>query len=97
MGIQKTPYQKLFQLRFGLKNYIVDFVATNRQFDQLEISIVSDKSNKHNTVYGSYNYELARTTIQSIEIENMTNTYSIGNKLKNNVSDDPEKCMLCMQ
>ena len=33
MGIQKTPYQKLFQLRFDLKNYIVDFVATNRQFD----------------------------------------------------------------
>ena len=97
MGIQKTLYQKLFELAVGVQNYTVNFVAATRQFDWLEISIVSDKSGKHNTIYNIYNHKLAGHIIQNVEIENMTNTYSIANKLKSSVSYATEKYMLYMQ
>lgn len=56
--------------------------TANRQFDLLEILIIPDKSDKHNMIYNTYDLELASTTIQSLEIGNITNTYSIANELK---------------
>ena len=35
------------------------FFGSNRQFDWLEISIVFDKSDRHKTIYDSYNVQLA--------------------------------------
>ena len=47
MGAQKTPLQKTYKISKGQDSLNVEFLGSNRQFDWLEISIVSDKSNKH--------------------------------------------------
>ena len=82
IGIQKTLYQKLFELRVGIQKYNVELTTANRQFDLLEILIIPDKSDKHNMIYNTYDLELASTTIRSLDIRNITNTYSIANELK---------------
>ena len=76
MGIKK-PYQKCFELGASVRNYTIKFVAANRQFDWLEVSLVTDKS----TIYNSYNQELASMSTQIIAIQNMSNKYSITNEL----------------
>ena len=47
MGVQKTPYQKTYELQAGSQDFTVDFQGANRQFDWIEIALVYDKSNKH--------------------------------------------------
>ena len=51
MGIQKTPYQELYELQAGSQEFTVDFKDCDRQFDWLEISLRYDKSDKHLTIY----------------------------------------------
>ena len=48
MTLQKYP-----ELAVGVQNYNVDFTAAIRQFDWLEISLVYDKNDKHETTYGN--------------------------------------------
>ena len=55
MGAQKTPLQKTYEISKGTDSLNVEFLGSNRQFDWLEISIVPDKSDKHTTIYDSYN------------------------------------------
>ena len=55
MGAQKTPLQKTCEISTGTDSLNVEFLGSNRQFDWLEISIVPDKSDKHTTIYDSYN------------------------------------------
>ena len=55
IGIQKTPYQKTYEMHATLQDFTVDFLRCNRQFDWLEMSIVYDKRDKHLTIYDSYN------------------------------------------
>ena len=59
MGVQKTLIQKTYEISIGSDSINIDFLGSNRQFDWLEISIVYDKSDKHTTIYDSYNVELA--------------------------------------
>ena len=59
IGIQKTPYQKTYELKAGSQEITVDFKGGNRQFDWLEISLLYDKSDKHLTIYDSYSVECA--------------------------------------
>ena len=81
MGVQKTPYQKTYELQAGSQDFTVDFQGANRQFDWIEISLVYDKSDKHLTAYDSYNAECASKFIKSLEFANIsdqhisTNTY----------------------
>ena len=53
MGAQKIPMQKTYDINVGQDALDIDFLGTNRQFDWLELSLVYDKSNKHNTIYDS--------------------------------------------
>ena len=53
MGIQKTPYQKSYELAVLTQSYTVEFIAAIRQLDWLQISLVHDKSDKHETIYDS--------------------------------------------
>ena len=46
MGIQKTPYQKKYELQVGSQEFDVDFKGCERQFYWLEILLDSDKSEK---------------------------------------------------
>lgn len=45
----------------------------------------------------SYNVELASTYIQSLEIENASNTFSLSNEIKFDVGDKHNKYLLYMQ
>ena len=91
MDVQKTPYQKLFEQGVDVENYSVAFLATNRQFDWLCISLVFDKSDKQATIYNNYNHKTASISIQSIEIEYVT-TYDI-----NDIKGNTEKHILYKQ
>ena len=55
MGAQKTPIQKTYEIQKGSDSLNVEFLGANRQFDWIEIPIVPDKSDKHTTIYDSYN------------------------------------------
>ena len=90
-GIQITPLQKSYELPASVQSYAVEFTYA------VEISIVFDKSNKHSTIYDSYNAEVASTLIQNVSIENVGNTYSVANELKYDTNDATEKYMLSKQ
>ena len=48
MGAQKTPTQKTYEMNVGHESLGINFLGLQRHFDWLELSIVYDKSNKHN-------------------------------------------------
>ena len=74
MGTQKTTIQKTYEIKTGSDSLNVEFLGANRQFDWIEISIVNYKSDKHTTVYDSYNRELAAQNIKTIQLSNFTET-----------------------
>ena len=55
IGAQKTPLQKTHEINIGQDSLDVEFLGSDRQFDRIEISVVHDKSDKHTTIYDSYN------------------------------------------
>ena len=59
MGAQKTPMKKTYEINVGQDTLDIDFLGANRQFHWLKLSLVYNKSSKHNTVYESYNIEMA--------------------------------------
>ena len=61
----------------------VEFLGPNRQFGWLEISIVHNESDKHTSIYDSYNRELAAQTIKSLRLSNSTEIYKLANEKKN--------------
>ena len=80
MRMQKTLLQKIYEISIGQDSIDVEFLGANRQFDLLELSLVYDKSDKHKTIYDSYNHELVAKTIKSIKLSNFTEIYSLTNK-----------------
>ena len=82
MGAQKTPIQKTYEIKTGSDSLNVEFLGANRQFDWIEISIVNDKSDKHTTIYDSYNRELAAQNIKTIQLSNFAEIYSLTNEKK---------------
>ena len=80
MGAEKTPIQKTYEIKQGSYSLNVEFLGANRHFDWLEISIVNDKSDKHATVYDSYNRELAAQKIKTLQLSNFTEIYSLTNE-----------------
>ena len=97
MGVQKTPVQKTYEMSVDSDSINVDFLGSNRQFDWLEISLVYDKSQKHTTIYDSYNVELATKYIKSVKLENVTEMYSSINKKKYSIDDIMQKHLLYKQ
>ena len=72
MGVQKTLIQKTYEINIGQDSLYIDFLGANRQFDWIELSLVYDKSDKHTTIYDSYNVEMASKKIKSIKLTNFT-------------------------
>ena len=60
----------------------------------LEISLVYDKNDKHVTIYDRYNTEFAAKVIKSIELANISNTYSATNAMKFDTSNNTQKNIL---
>ena len=84
-GSSKTPIQKTYEIQKGSDSLNIEFLGANRQFDWIEISIVPDKSDKHSTIYDSYNREMAAQLIKTLKLTNFTEIYSLTNE-KNLVS-----------
>ena len=79
---QKTPIQKTYEIQKGSDSLNIEFLAANRQFDWIEISIVPDKSDKHKTIYDSYNREMAAQLIKSLKLTNFKELYSLTHEKK---------------
>ena len=68
--MQFSCYQQTFKMNVGTQSIKVNFQGANRQFGWLEISLVYDKSDQHQTIYDSYGVEVATTQVQSLSLEN---------------------------
>ena len=90
-GVQFSPHQQSFEVNVGTQAINVNFQGANRQFAWLEISLVYDKSDQHQTIYGSYNAEIAATQIQSLTLENTSSTYSLTGGLEYNIDNEDDK------
>ena len=77
--------------------FTIDFRSTNKRFSFLEISIVYNKSDQHNSIYYSYNIELPSTKTKLIKLENASNTYSSFNEIKFDTEDEYNKFLLYNQ
>ena len=64
--------QKTYEINVGQDSIDVEFLGADRQFDWLEISLVHDKTEKHTTIYDSYNREMAAQEIKSLKLNNFT-------------------------
>ena len=93
-GIQKTPYQKSYELIAGAQSRTINFNNALKQLSFLEISLVYDRSDKHLSIYDSYNAEVASTQIKSIKLQNASNTYSEFNTVKFDLEDEEDRYTL---
>ena len=89
-GIQPMPLQKTFEINVGSQSHVVDFTGASRQFSFVEIRLVFDKSEQHNSQYDSYNFELASTMIGAVQLENLNNKYGELNR-KYDLNDEHDK------
>ena len=90
-GIQRTPYQKSYELIAGSQSRTINFNNAYKQFSFLEISLVYDRSDKHLSIYDSYNAEVASTQIKTVKLQN---AYSEFNTVKFNLQDEEDRYML---
>ena len=96
VGAQKTPLQETWNKRWE-DSLDVEFLGSNRQFDWLKISVAHDKSDKHTTIYDSYNRELAAQIIKSLKLSNFTEIYSLANEKKYYVNNLTQRHLLYKQ
>ena len=90
-GVLPSPYQQVFEVNTGPKDFTCTFKGAQRQFDWLEIWIVYDKSYQHTSIYDSYDLERAAKLIKSIKFENTSTTYSLTGKLSYDLEKEEEK------
>ena len=81
----------------GSQNFKVEFLRVNRQFNWLETSLTYDRSDKNAIIYDSYNVEKGSIMIKSLELENISETYSLTNEMKYNANNKNKKFMLFKQ
>ena len=97
IGAQKTAIQKTYEIQKGSESLNVEFLGANRQFDWIEISIVPDKSDKHKTIYDSYNREMAAQLIKTLKLTNFTELYSLTNEKKYDTDNLTQQHLLYKQ
>ena len=90
-GVISSPYQQSFEINMETQSLKGNFHGLNKQIEWLEISLVFDKSDQHQTVYDSYDVELAAKYVQLLALENVSTTYSLTGKLESNVSNENNK------
>ena len=91
MGVLPNPFQQTFEVATGAQTISVDFQGASRELNWLEISLVYDKSYAHETVYDSYDLELAAHLIESIKFVNASKAYSLTGKLSYDINNKDEK------
>ena len=97
MGAQKTLIQKTYKFKEGSDLLNVEFLGANRQCDWIEISIVPDTSNKHTSIYDSYNRKMAAQLIKTLQLSNFTEIYSLTNEKRYNIDNLTQKHLLYKQ
>ena len=97
MGVQKTPTQKTYEINVGQDTLDIDFLGANRQFYWLKLSLVYNKSDKHNTVHNSHNVEMASKNIKSVKLTNFTEIYSLINEKKYDIDNLTQRNLLFKQ
>ena len=78
-------------MNVGLQNQKVNFYGFAVQFQFIEVSLVYDRSDQHQTIYDRYDLELAARNIHSLTLENATSTYSITGVLEYNIDNEDDK------
>ena len=81
----------LYQQSFGSQSRKKNFYGLAAQFELIEISLVYDRSDQHQTICDSYDLELAAHNIQSLMLENAISTYSIAGTLEYNINNEDDK------
>ena len=87
----------MYQIKGGSDSLNVEFLGASRQFDGIEISIVPDKSDKHTTIYNSYNREMAAQLIETLQLSNFTEICSLTNEKRYNIDNLTQKHLLYKQ
>ena len=90
-GVISSPYQQNFGINTWTQSLKVNFRGLNKKIEWLEISLVFDKSDQHQTVYDSYDVELATKYVQLLTLENVSRTYNLTGQLEYNVSNKDGK------
>ena len=75
-GIKPTPFQRKYEIVTRIQSYDLSFRGSNKQFSFLQVFLFYDKSDQHESIYDSYNVEIACTKIISLKLENAANTYT---------------------
>ena len=97
MGAQRTPIQKTYEINTGQDSLNIDFLGANIQIDWIELSISYGKSDKHTSIYDSYNVEFAAKTVKWNRLSNFTEIYSLTNEEKYDTNDLTQKYLLYKQ
>ena len=97
LGVQKAQIQNTYEISTGSDSINVDFLRSNKQFDWLEISLVFEKSDKHTTIYDSYDAELQAKYIKSVKLSHFTEIYSLANEKKHGMDNLMQKHLLYKQ
>ena len=90
-GVILSSYQQSFEINVLTQSLKVNFRGLNKQIEWLEISLVFDKSDQHQTDYDSYDVELAAKYVQLLALENASTTYNLTGQLEYNVSNEDDK------
>ena len=90
-GVLPAPFQQEFEVVVGSQNFTCLFQGAQRQIDWMEISIVYDKSYHHETIYDSYDVELATKIIKSVKFENASTTYSLTGQIEYDLEKEDDK------
>ena len=59
-----SPYQQSFEINVGTQYLNVNFCGLNKQIEWLESYLAFAKSDQHQTVYNSYDVELAAKRVE---------------------------------
>ena len=59
-GVISSPYKQSFEINTGTHSLKVNVRGLNKQIQWLEISLVFDKGDQHQTVYDSYDVEVEK-------------------------------------
>ena len=90
-GIYDAQYQQSFEMNDSSQSRKVNFYGFAAQFEFIEVSLVYDRSDQHQTIYNSNNLELATRNIQLSMLGNTTSTYSITGVLEYNIDNEDDK------
>ena len=89
--MQFSNYEQSFEVNIEAQTINVNFQGANRQFAWLEISLIYDKSDQHQTIYDSYGAELAAREMQSLTLENTSSTCNITGGLVYDIDHEDDK------